>query len=329
MKVLVTGGAGYIGSVTVRVLLDGGHEVVVFDNLLRGHRAAVDPRAHLLEGDLRNREDIRRALQSTAPDAVVHFAAFAYVGESMEDPGLYFQNNVGGGIHLAAAMAAAGVRRIIFSSTCATYGEPDRMPITEDAPQRPTNPYGESKLQFERILGWYERRCGFRPVFLRYFNACGAHGGLGEDHEPEPHLIPLLLRVAQGRGKRITVFGEDYDTPDGTCIRDYIHVHDLARAHVLALESEATGPFNLGNGQGASVKEVLTAAREVTGHPIPAETGPRRPGDPPRLVADASRAREVLGWAPARPAIREIIRDAWAWQRAHPDGYGDRCTTSS
>lgn len=321
MNVLVTGGAGYIGSVTVRLLLDGGHAVTVFDNLERGHRAAVDPRARLVEGDLREAGPIAEAMKDVRPDAVVHFAAYAYVGESMDDPGLYFRNNVTGGVNLAAAMTEAGVGRIIFSSTCATYGQPERVPITEDTPQRPENPYGESKLQFERILSWFQARRGFKPVFLRYFNACGAYDTLGEDHDPEPHLMPLLLQVALGQRKHITIFGDDYDTPDGTCIRDYIHIYDLAQAHVLALESDVTGPFNLGNGEGYSVKEVLDAAREVTGHPIPARAGDRRPGDPPRLIADASRAREVLGWIPAHPGIHDILRDAWTWHQAHPGGY--------
>lgn len=321
MKVLVTGGAGYIGSVTVRLLLDGGHEVTVFDNLERGHRAAVDERAGFVEGDLREAEQISAAMKQVQPDAVVHFAAYAYVGESMEDPGLYFRNNVVGGLNLVSAMTGAGVERIIFSSTCATYGQPDRVPITEDEKQVPENPYGESKLQFEKILGWYRDRLGVKPVFLRYFNACGAYGGLGEDHDPEPHLIPLLLQVALGQREHITVLGDDYDTPDGTCIRDYIHIHDLAQAHILALESDVTGPFNLGNGEGYSVKEVIEAAREVTGHAIPEQAGARRPGDPPRLIADASRARDTLGWVPAHPGIRDILRDAWTWHQAHPDGY--------
>jgi UDP-glucose 4-epimerase len=323
MKVLVTGGAGYIGSVTVQLLLESGHDVTVFDNLERGHRAAVDARAPLIEGDLREAGAIAAAMGETHPDAVVHFAAYAYVGESMEDPGLYFRNNVVGGLNLVSAMTAAGVKRIIFSSTCATYGQPDEMPITEQTEQHPENPYGESKLQFESILRWYQQLHGIKPVFLRYFNACGACGDLGEDHDPEPHLVPLILQVPLGQRESITVFGDDYDTPDGTCIRDYIHIRDLAKAHLLALEAEVNGPFNLGNGAGYSVKEVIAAAREVTGHPIPEQAGARRPGDPPRLIADASRARDVLGWIPDYPDIRDILRDAWTWHQAHPRGYPD------
>ncbi|MEI7435582.1 MAG: UDP-glucose 4-epimerase GalE [bacterium] len=323
MKVFVTGGAGYIGSVTSKRLLDAGHSVVVFDSLERGHRAAVDPRARLLVGDLRNAVTIRDALAAERPDAVVHFAAFAYVGESMENPGLYFANNVGGGINLAEAMRLAGVKKLVFSSTCATYGYPEQVPMEETLPQRPINPYGESKLQCERVFLWYEQLCGLQPVFLRYFNACGADLRFGEDHRPETHLIPLVLDVARGRRPHITVFGEDYATPDGTCIRDYIHVLDLAQAHVLALEKSVSGPFNLGNGDGCSVREVIAAAREVTGHAIPEQVAPRRPGDPDRLVAASAQARRVLGWKPEFPALRDILRSAWTWQCQHPQGYGE------
>jgi UDP-glucose 4-epimerase len=321
MRVLVTGGAGYIGSVTTELLLDGGHEVVVFDNLERGHREAVDERAELIVGDLRDADPIRKAMVKVKPAAVLHFAAYAYVGESMENPTLYFRNNVTGGIHLADAMLAAGVTRIIFSSTCATYGQPDRMPMTEDIPQRPTNPYGESKLMFERILTWLQHQKGFRPVFLRYFNAAGATRKFGEDHDPEPHIIPRVLMAAAGTIHKVMIFGEDYDTPDGTCIRDYIHIADLAQAHILALESDQTGAFNLGNGEGYSVKQVVEVAGKVTGHAIPVELAPRRAGDPARLVASALKARKELGWNPRYPDLRTIIQHAWDWQQQHPQGY--------
>lgn len=321
MKVLVTGGAGYIGSITSEILLDEGHEVVIFDNLGRGHREAVDARAEFIEGDLRNREDIRKAMGSVLPDAVMHFAAFALVGESMQDPMLYFRNNVLGGINLVESMIERGVKRIIFSSTCATYGQPERMPMTEDLPQRPTNPYGESKLMLEKVLNWEQERRGLQPVFLRYFNAAGATEKLGEDHDPESHLIPNVLAVALGKKKSVGIFGDDYETPDGTCIRDYIHIVDLAQAHIIALTGSQTGAFNLGNGDGYSVKQVVEVAREVTGHAIPAELAPRRPGDPARLIAAADKAKTVLGWKPKYPELRTIVQHAWNWHRTHPNGY--------
>ena len=324
MKVLVTGGAGYIGSACVNLLLDAGHQVVVFDNLERGHREAVDPRASLVVGDLREPTSIRDVMQSTRPDAVMHFAAYAYVGESMDDPMLYFRNNVQGGLNLIDAMLAAEVKKIIVSSTCATYGQPETVPITEDTPQRPENPYGESKLLLEKILIWHQRQQNFEPVFLRYFNACGASGRLGEDHDPESHLIPLVLQVALGQRECVQVFGGDYDTPDGTCVRDYIHIDDLAQAHVLALEPGISGPFNLGNGSGYSVKEVIEAARRVTGHAIPHVMAPRRPGDPAYLIAAAAKARDVLGRRPAYPELATILEHAWAWHHAHPHGYAVR-----
>jgi UDP-glucose 4-epimerase len=322
MKILVTGGAGYIGSVTTELLLDQGHQAVVFDNLCRGHRQAVDPRAEFLHGDLRREEDIQEAMRRVRPDAVLHFAAFALVGESMEQPELYFRNNVVGGLNLVEAMREVGVRRIVFSSTCATYGKPDRVPMTEDLPQRPENPYGESKLLFEKMLAWYEALHRMQPVFLRYFNACGATEKYGEDHEPETHLIPNVLRAAQGRTTHVSVFGDDYETPDGTCVRDYIHIADLAQAHILALDGDAHGAFNLGNGSGFSVKEVIEAARRVTGREIPAKIQPRRPGDPPKLVASAERARRVLGWKPRYADLKVILEHAWAWHQRHPAGYG-------
>ena len=321
MNIFVTGGAGYIGSVTAELLLDAGHEVTVFDNLGRGHREAIDPRTAFIEGDLGDREAITDAVARTAPDAVMHFAAFALVGESMQDPAMYFDNNVIGGIHLAEAMVAAGVRKIVFSSTCATYGQPETVPITEDTLQRPQNPYGESKLMFEKILAWHQQIDGLQPVFLRYFNACGATEKFGEDHDPETHLIPLVLRVALGQRESVSIFGDDYDTPDGTCLRDYIHICDLAEAHRLALENDVSGPFNLGTGSGNSVLEVIETCREVTGHPIPAVRVERRPGDPARLVASADKARRELGWQPSRTDMRTIVESAWAWHRRHPHGY--------
>jgi UDP-glucose 4-epimerase len=321
MKILVTGGAGYIGSVTAELLLDRGHQVTVFDNLERGHRAAIDPRAHFIHGDLRQADDIATAMQTVKPEAVMHFAAYALVAESMRYPQLYFHNNVVGGLHLVQAMLTCGVRRIVFSSTCATYGQPARVPLTEDLPQTPSNPYGESKLMLEKILHWHGLLSGMQPVFLRYFNASGATSRFGEDHDPETHLIPNILKVALGKAAECSVFGDDYATPDGTCIRDYIHIVDLAQAHLLALETSYTGALNLGNGEGYSVLDILRAAREVTGHPIPATIMPRRPGDPDRLVADARKARQILGWQPRFADPRTILESAWAWHRTHPAGY--------
>lgn len=321
MKILVTGGAGYIGSVTTELLLDQGHEVVIFDNLGRGHREAVDERAKLIEGDLREKRQIDEAFAAVRPDAVMHFAAFALVGESMEQPELYFENNVAGGINLVDAALAVGVKKFIFSSTCATYGQPDKMPMTENLPQRPTNPYGESKLMLEKVLLWYQSQHGMQPVFLRYFNACGATEKFGEDHDPETHLIPNVLRVALGQADKVMMFGDDYNTPDGTCVRDYIHIVDLAQAHILALKEGISGAFNLGNGDGYSVKEVVEVAREITGHPIPAEVAPRRPGDPDKLVASAEKAKNTLGWKPEFADLRTIMQHAWDWHQAHPRGY--------
>jgi UDP-glucose 4-epimerase len=323
MKILVTGGAGYIGSVTTEQLLDQGHEVVVFDNFERGHRSAVDTRAHLIEGDLRDAERITSAMADVAPDAVMHFAAYALVPESMTSPEMYFENNLLGGINLASAMLQADVGKIVFSSTCATYGQPEVVPISETEPQSPTNPYGESKLGFEKALNWYREIYGMQAVYLRYFNACGATEKFGEDHDPETHIIPIVLQVALGKRDKVLMYGDDYDTPDGTCVRDYIHIVDLAQAHILAITSDASGPFNLGNGNGHSVRDIVETARKVTGHAIPAETAERRPGDPARLVADASKARGVLGWQPEYPDLESIISSAWNWHVAHPDGYGD------
>ena len=321
MKVLVAGGAGYIGSVTTEKMLDAGHEIVVFDNLERGHKEALDERARFIKGDLRDKDSILSAMMEVKPDAVMHFAAYALVPESMEEPEIYFRNNLGGGVNLSEAMLKADVGRIVFSSTCATYGQPEKVPITEDEKQKPENPYGESKLQFEKVLNWYRELHGMKATFLRYFNACGATDKFGEDHDPETHLIPIVLQVALGKREYVKIFGEDYDTPDGSCVRDYIHIADLAQAHILALETEHDGPYNLGNGTGFSVKEVIQAAREVTGHEIPAVKAERRPGDPAKLIAGADKVRNVLGWNPEYPDLKDIIASAWQWHQAHPDGY--------
>lgn len=321
MKVLVTGGSGYIGSVTVSRLLAAGHGVAVFDNLERGHREALPPGVPLTVGDLRDAGAIAAALRAFRPDAVMHFAAYALVGESMRAPEIYFGNNVAGGLNLLEAMRAAEVGQLVFSSSCATYGEPDTPSIVEETPQRPTNPYGESKLIFERMLEWYGRLHGLRAVALRYFNACGATDQLGEDHADETHLIPLVLRVALGQSPAARIFGGDYATPDGSCVRDYVHVADLAEAHLLALEQGVTGALNLGVGRGFSVREVVAACRRVAGHAIPATVSPRRPGDPARLVADAARARARLGWQPRYTEIEAIVESAWRWHSAHPRGY--------
>ncbi len=324
MKIFLTGGSGYIGSVTTELLCNDGYDVTVFDNLERGHIEAVDPRARLIVGDLRDASAVFNAMRAVKPDAVVHFAAYALVGESMQLPSLYFDNNTGGGIHLLDAMLKYDVPKIIFSSTCATYGQPETMPMTESIPQRPTNPYGESKLMFETALRWEQQRHGLKPVFLRYFNACGATSSHGEDHDPETHIIPNILRVPLGQADAVPVFGDDYPTPDGTCIRDYIHIVDLARAHILALQKDVTGPFNLGTGTGFSVKQIVETCRKITGHPIPVKISPRRPGDPACLVASAEKAARELSWTPVRSNIETIVSDAWAWHSAHPHGYASK-----
>ncbi|MDP9341757.1 MAG: UDP-glucose 4-epimerase GalE [Actinomycetota bacterium] len=324
MKVLVTGGAGFIGSVVGEALVEQGHEVVALDNLSHGHREAVHPEARFVECDLLEQARTDQVLARERPDAVVHMAAEALVDVSITDPGRFFRANVVGGVHLLDAVVRHGVERLVFSSTAAVYGEPDRVPIPEDAPHRPVNSYGESKLSFERMLRWYRRAHGLRHVSLRYFNACGATERFGEHHEPETHLIPILLGVALGFRDRAILFGSDYDTPDGSCIRDYVHVADLAGAHVLALEHidelEAR-TYNLGNGSGSSNLEVVAAIREVTGHDVPVDVGPRRPGDPARLVADPSRIRSELGWVPDRPVLADMVKSAWAWRLEHPGGY--------
>lgn len=323
MKILVTGGAGYIGSICVEQLLDRGHAVTVFDNLTEGHRRAIHPDAAFIEGDLQDAPSITRAVAQTAPDAVMHFAANALVGESMTNPSKYFHNNVGGGLNLLDAMVAADVRRFVFSSTCATFGPPERLPMDETLPQNPINPYGESKLIFEKILRWYDAIHGLKFVALRYFNAAGATERFGEDHRVETHLIPNVLKVALGQRENVEIYGTDYETPDGTCVRDYIHIVDLAEAHILALGSEQSAFYNLGTGGGNSVAEVIESCRRVTGRPIPEVRKERRPGDPPRLVAASGKINRELGWTPRYQAIDQIIESAWAWHQRHPAGYGD------
>jgi UDP-glucose 4-epimerase len=298
MNVFVTGGAGYIGSVCVEELINAGHQVTVFDNLTEGHRSAVDKSARFIQGDLSDQELITRSVRDTKADAVMHFAANALVGESMTNPGKYFGNNVGNGVTLLEACVAGGVKKFVFSSTCATYGPPDRVPMTEDLPQRPINPYGESKLMFEKVLQWYRQLHGLEFVALRYFNAAGATEQFGEHHRIETHLIPNVLKVALGQSPQCEIYGTDYETPDGTCIRDYIHIVDLAQAHILALAPGKEGFFNLGNGDGYSVREVIKMCEKVSGQQIPAVEKPRRPGDPPKLVAPADKAKRVLGWKP-------------------------------
>lgn len=324
MRIVVTGGAGYIGSVTTHELVRLGHDVVVLDDLSRGHRGAVPASAELVIGDHGDPEVLDRVLGGT--DCVMHFSAHSLVDESMRNPSKYFANNVSGGLRLLDGMVRHGVDRIVFSSTAATYGQPDESPIRESAPQRPTNPYGESKLMFERLLEWYHEIHNVRSVRLRYFNAAGAIPEAGEDHTPESHLIPLALDVARGRRDVIKIFGTDYNTPDGTCVRDYVHVRDLADAHIRAMDrfdEIGTDYFNLGNGSGFSVKQVVETASEVTGKDINFEFAPRRPGDPDTLVAAADKAATVLGWKPRTPDLTGIIRSAWEWHVAHPDGYDD------
>jgi UDP-glucose-4-epimerase GalE len=327
MRVLVTGGAGYVGSHAAKLLAESGHGVVVVDNLAEGHRAAVG-KLPLVVADLLDREQIVRVVRDHRIDAVMHFAAFAYVGVSVTEPAKYYQNNIVGTLTLLDAMRETGINRIVFSSTCATYGIPQRVPIPEDHPQNPINPYGFTKLAIERALADYAHAYGLGYAALRYFNASGAaaDGTIGEDHDPETHLIPLVLQVALGQREYVEIYGTDYPTPDGTCIRDYIHVDDLAAAHLTALEKLRPGAqlkLNLGTGRGASVEEVIGLCREVTGHPIPARATARRPGDPPELVADASLAKQVLGWEAQHKDPRTIIESAWRWHRKHPRGYED------
>jgi UDP-glucose 4-epimerase len=341
MRVLVTGGAGYVGSVSVERLVAAGHDVVVLDSLVTGHRAAVPREARLVVESTRDQESVERLMRRAGIDAVLHCAARSLVPESMTDPALYYAENVGGGIALLDAMLAADVGQIVFSSTAAVYGEPEAVPITEDAPLRPINPYGETKRSFEGAMRWYAAAFGLRCVSLRYFNVAGASEVNGEDHKPETHLVPNILRAALGHGQ-LTVHGDDYPTPDGTPIRDYIHVEDLADAHLAALElteqqrsggsgsGESVGvpdvtfaAINLGSGTGFTVRQVLAAAEVITGREIPQAVGPRRPGDPPALVSSNDLARRVLGWEPRRGTLDEMIGSAWRWREAHPNGYGD------
>jgi len=328
MKILVTGGAGYIGSHAVRLLEQSGHQVTVFDNLSQGHRRAV-PNSPLIVGDLHDRPLLESVLREQQIDAVMHFAAFTAVGESVVDPAKYYDNNIIASLNMLEAMRATDVRKMVFSSTTATYGVPQTIPITEAEAQQPINPYGFAKLVIEHALADYTRAYGFSYAALRYFNASGAspRGDIGEDHQPELHLIPLVLQVALGQRPHITIFGEDYPTPDGTCIRDYIHVDDLGTAHVQALERLTPGTelkLNLGIGRGYSVREVIDACRRITGHPIPAVLGARRPGDPPELIADSSLAQRTLQWQPKYLEIEDIVRTAWNWHQAHPRGFDDR-----
>jgi UDP-glucose 4-epimerase len=324
MKILVTGGAGYIGSVVVEELICQGDQVTVFDNLSQGHRAAVHPRAGFFQGDLADRQAIDRLLAGGEFEAVMHFASHSLVGDSMQYPLKYLGDNVGNGLNLLRAMVDHGVQRFILSSTANLFDQPARIPIDESEAIVPGSPYGESKFILERTLYWLDRIHGLRYAALRYFNAAGATGERGEDHDPETHLIPLVLQVALGQREAIQVYGSDYPTRDGTCVRDYIHVLDLAQAHILALRAldQGSRTYNLGNGQGYTVREVIDTARAVTGHPIPAVDGPRRPGDPPQLVAGSARIRAELGWQPRFPELYEIVRSAWEWHRAHPEGYG-------
>lgn len=326
MKVLVTGGAGYVGSHAVRLLTKAGHDVWIFDNLVNGYKAATPP-GRLLEGDLLDEARLAQVFSEQKFDAVMHFAALAYVGVSVTDPATYYRNNVVGTLNLLDAMRAAGVNKIVFSSTCATYGTPEKVPITEAEKQDPINPYGYTKLVIERAMDYYAHAYGLGFAALRYFNASGAaeDGSIGEDHKPETHLIPLILQVALGQRQEITVFGDDYPTPDGTCIRDYIHVDDLATAHLAALERLQPGKgmnLNLGTGAGASVMEVIDVCRRETGHAIPHKLAPRRAGDPAELVADASLARKTLDWTPKYVGIEPIVKSAWKWHKSHPHGYG-------
>jgi len=327
MNVLVTGGAGYVGSHTARLLDRSGHDVWIYDNLSTGHRAAALP-GRLIEGELEDGARLVEVFRQRKIDTVMHFAAFALVGESVSDPGKYYQNNVVGTLSLLAAMRTADVGRIVFSSTTATYGQPQRVPITEEEPQRPINPYGFTKLVVETALADYAHSYGLAYAALRYFNAAGANadGDLGEDHHPESHLIPIVLQVALGQREKITIFGDDYPTPDGTCIRDYVHVDDLATAHLRAIDRLRPGQglcLNLGAGRGASVREVIDACRQVSGRKIPEIVGPRRPGDPAELVADASRAMRTLDWRPHYDDLTAIVETAWRWHSTHPRGFDD------
>ena len=327
MAILVLGGAGYIGSHTVYELIDAGREVVVADNLITGFKAAVHPKAKFYQIDLRNRVELDELFENEEIDGVIHFAAFSQVGESMSKPLKYYENNLWGTTVLLQSMVAHRVDKIVFSSTAATYGEPERIPILENDRTQPTNCYGETKLAMEKMMRWTGGAHPLHYVALRYFNACGAHmsGSIGEAHNPETHLIPLILQVPLGVREKVSIFGDDYPTKDGTCVRDYIHVTDLAQAHILALDYLMKGGksnvFNLGNGVGFTVKEVIDVARSVTGHPIPAEISPRRAGDPAQLVASSEKAKSVLGWKPQYDSLETIVDSAWKWHKAHPNGF--------
>ena len=327
MTILVLGGAGYIGSHTVYELIDNGYDVVIADNLETGYMAAVHPKARFYKGDIRNRDFIDSVFDQEKIDGVIHFAANSLVGESMTKPLKYYDNNLCGTKVLLESMVAHDIKYIVFSSTAATYGEPERIPIMEEDRTCPTNCYGETKLSMEKMFKWTSLAHGMKFVSLRYFNACGAHksGEIGEAHNPESHLIPLILQVPNGKRPEISIFGDDYDTKDGTCIRDYIHVTDLAQAHILAMEYLAKGGdnaiFNLGNGVGFTVNEVIETARRVTGHPIPAKVCPRRAGDPAQLIASSQKARDILGWKPQYDDLKTIISSAWNWHKNHPNGF--------
>src|SRR5712671_1659639 len=323
MNVFVTGGAGYIGSICTEELLNAGYEVTVYDNLTEGHRAAVDSRAHFVLGQPEREHDLLNGVRAAQPEAIMHFAASALVPESMANPKKYFHNNVVNGLKLLDAAVECGVKKFVFSSTCATYGPPDHVPMTEDLPQRPINPYGESKLMFEKMLNWYRQIHGLEFVAFRYFNAAGASEQFGEHHRIESHIIPNVLKVPLGQSAHCEIFGADYPTPDGTCIRDYIHIVDLAQAHILALAPGKQGFYNLGNGDGYSVREVIRMCEKVAGKKIPALERPRRPGDPPKLVASAEKAMRELGWKPKYPTLEDIVSTAWAWHQEHPLGYPD------
>ena len=325
MKVLVTGGAGYIGSVVTWELVEQGEEVIVLDNLQQGHPTAVHPDATFVQADLANLEQLNDIFAQYQPEAVMHFASHTLVGESMEEPFKYLGENVRNGLNLFDTAVSHGVQRVILSSTANLFENPEQMPITEDERINPGSPYGESKRILERILHWLDVTKGLKHAAFRYFNACGATPHLGEDHDPETHLIPLVLQVALGQRDKITIFGDDYDTPDGTCIRDYVHVLDLADAHIRALHALSDGrsrTYNLGIGQGFSVREIIEAARKITGHAIPAEIGARRPGDPAILIAGSEKVKRELGWEPRFTDLGDIIASAWQWHQAHPKGYG-------
>ena len=324
MRVLVTGGAGYIGSVVTEQLVNDGHTVVVYDNLTKGHAKSVVEGAKFVKGDLGDRDKLKETLHENRIDAVIHMAASSLVGESVQEPAKYYHNNVVAGLVLLDCVLACGVKKIVFSSTAAVYGEPEKQPISESDPTNPTNTYGETKLAFERAMHWYEQAYGLKYGSLRYFNAAGATEKCGEDHDPETHLIPITLQAAAGKRTHVEIYGDDYPTPDGTCVRDYIHVVDLARAHILALDrlSERSAIYNLGcGGDGYSVREVIEAARRVTGKEIAVRVGPRRPGDPAVLIASSDKIKSELGWKPELQDLGLIVESAWRWMQAHPKGY--------